>query len=99
MKRHLIPILLAATVATLPAAAQSVMKVKMTSGATTEIPVSKIEKVTFGEATPPDTTANEARPVDLGLSVLWADRNVGATSEFDLGGRYGWGDPTGGKNV
>ena len=97
MKRHLIPILLAATVAALPAAAQSVMKVKMTSGATTEIPVSKIEKVTFGEATPPDTTANEARPVDLGLSVLWADRNVGATSELDLGGRYGWGDPTGEK--
>ena len=97
MKRHLTLALLAATLAALPAAAQSVMKVKMTSGATTEIPINKIANVTFGEATPPDTTANEARLVDLGLSVLWADRNVGATSEFDLGGRYGWGDPTGEK--
>lgn len=33
--------------------------------------------------------------VDLGLSVLWAKRNVGASSESDFGGLYGWADPSG----
>ena len=35
--------------------------------------------------------------VDLGLSVLWADSNVGGNSESPIGGLYGWGDPTGEK--
>ena len=35
--------------------------------------------------------------VDLGLSVLWADCNVGGDSESPIGGLYGWGDPTGEK--
>lgn len=34
-------------------------------------------------------------PVDLGLSVKWADHNVGASSESEVGGKYLWGDPTG----
>lgn len=34
-------------------------------------------------------------PVDLRLSVKWADHNVGASSESEVGGRYLWGDPTG----
>ena len=33
--------------------------------------------------------------VDLGLSVLWADCNVGGDSELPIGGLYGWADPTG----
>lgn len=33
--------------------------------------------------------------VDLGLSVLWAKYNVGASSEGQPGGLYGWADPTG----
>lgn len=33
--------------------------------------------------------------VDLGLSVKWADHNVGAKSVSDYGGTYGWADPTG----
>ncbi|MDD7724731.1 MAG: hypothetical protein SOY07_00860 [Bacteroidales bacterium] len=36
-------------------------------------------------------------PVDLGLTTLWAARNVGA-SKAELAGTYfGWGDPTGDK--
>lgn len=35
--------------------------------------------------------------VDLGLSVLWATRNVGAATTDDFGGLYGWADPTGEK--
>ena len=35
--------------------------------------------------------------VDLGLSVLWADCNVGGDSNSPIGGLYGWADPTGEK--
>lgn len=36
------------------------------------------------------------RVVDLGLpsGTLWADKNLGASSETDEGGLYVWGDPT-----
>ena len=33
--------------------------------------------------------------VDLGLSVRWADCNLGAEKPEDYGGLYGWADPTG----
>ena len=33
--------------------------------------------------------------VDLGLSVKWANYNVGASKPEENGGWYGWGDPTG----
>lgn len=33
--------------------------------------------------------------IDLGLSVKWADCNLGATKAEDYGGYYGWADPTG----
>lgn len=32
------------------------------------------------------------KAVDLGLSVYWADRNVGASSPGDYGGYYAWGE-------
>ena len=39
-----------------------------------------------------------AKAVDLGLSVLWADCNVGGNTDSPVGGLYGWGDATGAKN-
>lgn len=33
--------------------------------------------------------------VDLGLSVLWSNCNMGASSPRDYGGYFAWGDPTG----
>ncbi len=33
--------------------------------------------------------------VDLGLSVLWANCNLGASKPGDYGGYFGWGDPSG----
>ena len=33
--------------------------------------------------------------VDLGLSVLWSNCNLGAGSPTDYGGYFAWGDPTG----
>ena len=33
--------------------------------------------------------------VDLGLSVMWSNCNLGASSPTDYGGYFAWGDPTG----
>lgn len=41
------------------------------------------------------TTSQSMEYVDMGLSVLWAKCNLGATSESDAGGLYGWGDVQG----
>ncbi len=41
------------------------------------------------------TTTVEDDFVDLGLSVKWAKRNVGARTESECGGLYGFGDVTG----
>ena len=35
--------------------------------------------------------------VDLGLSVKWANWNIGASAPEEYGGLYGWADPTGTK--
>lgn len=35
------------------------------------------------------------KPVDLGLSVMWADRNIGAYNQSDYGGLFAWGDVLG----
>lgn len=45
------------------------------------------------------TTVNNHNAVDLGLSVLWADCNVGANNPSEFGGLYGWADVTGGKTT
>lgn len=37
----------------------------------------------------------EPDSVDMGLSVKWADFNLGAKSETEPGGYFGWGDATG----
>ena len=38
-----------------------------------------------------------AKAIDLGLSVLWADCNVGSSPDHPAGRLYGWADPTGEK--
>ena len=37
--------------------------------------------------------------IDLGLSVKWADRNLGAPTSFEYGGLYGWGDSSGNQKT
>lgn len=46
----------------------------------------------------PDGTGSGAEIVDLGLSVNWASVNIGASSEFDSGDYFAWGE-TSPKNV
>ncbi|MBR2084214.1 MAG: hypothetical protein IJ879_06315 [Muribaculaceae bacterium] len=50
----------------------------------------KIEPPVFNLQKPSNVEA-----VDLGLSVLWANCNLGASSPTDYGGYFAWGDPTG----
>ncbi|MBQ4285162.1 MAG: hypothetical protein II720_01735 [Bacteroidales bacterium] len=41
----------------------------------------------------------DADYIDMGVSVLWATCNLGATSPSDTGDRYAWGDTTPGQNM
>ena len=54
---------------------------------------SKTEGVVYTVITEGPTSAYQM--VDLGLSVKWADRNVGATSPEDAGLYFQWGDTVG----
>lgn len=54
----------------------------------------EVDSITFKEAAPLVVPAT-AKPVDLGLSVQWADFNLGASSETERGYLVGWGDVTG----
>lgn len=42
----------------------------------------------------PQSPAKDVKAVDLGLSVLWADRNIGASSPEDPGHFFAWGETT-----
>ncbi len=51
-----------------------------------------------GDPSPPEFSLSKPdalKAVDLGLSVLWANCNLGAKSPEEYGGYFGWGDPTG----
>lgn len=51
-----------------------------------------------GEPAPPEFSLNKPdalEAVDLGLSVRWANCNLGAKAPEEYGGYFGWGDPTG----
>ena len=58
-----------------------------------EKPVSQSETLLAGK----ETNSLVVEAVDLGLSVRWADRNVGSDSPSQVGSLVGWGDPTGKK--
>ncbi len=50
------------------------------------------------DSTPPEFSLDRPEAleaVDLGLSVKWANCNLGAKSPDEYGGYFGWGDPTG----
>ncbi len=61
---------------------------------TIELYVWQIDSITFAEDTIP-LKAPVAEAMDLGLSVKWANFNLGAESESELGFLVGWGDITG----
>ncbi len=49
----------------------------------------------YGEVKEFTTQKQGMEWIDMGTGVLWAKWNLGAASETEEGGKYGWGDPTG----
>lgn len=76
--------------AVFPVSAQSYyINVYQKDGKTLKLPVNDVDSIRF-------VLENEApanvRYVDLGLSVMWADCNVGATSPFETGNYFAYGE-------
>lgn len=61
--------------------------------ATITVLVAKTARFTFAQ-TSYKVIVGFARVVDLGLSVKWADRNVGASNPEDYGDYFSWGETT-----
>ncbi len=72
------------------------MVVEKTDGKETVINVEDIVRTYFrekgNEDKPDDNTPSEIKAVDLGLSVKWANMNVGAKNPEDTGDYYAWGE-------
>ena len=84
MKRlYFILMLLLASVISM---AQEKMKVQLTDGSVIEYDVTEVARVYF------ETPSIQGEAVDLGLSVLWASWNVGATKAEDIGSYFSWGE-------
>lgn len=88
----------------LSANAQTKMIIELDGGKQMELPVSSITSIKWftNETTPdtpttPDISPSGVQAVDLGLSVKWANMNVGATSMEDYGDYFAWGETVGYK--
>lgn len=58
--------------------------------------IENADSITFSEPTTPPAGDEEA--VDLGLSVKWAQRNLGAENPWDFGTYFAWGEIEGKDN-
>lgn len=90
----------------LTANAQSTMRIEFEGGKQVDYPVSSITSIKWftNETSPttPDISPSGVQAVDLGLSVKWANMNIGATSMEDYGDYFAWGETVGyngGKNT
>lgn len=85
--------LFAMTVAISVVASAQTVNVHFKNGTTVNFPKSVVDHIDFSEKAPdPTLTAGDA--VDMGLSVMWASCNVGATSPEENGPAYAWGETT-----
>lgn len=75
------------TLLTMSAFAQGVI-VHLNNGQTTVFKASDVEKIVFADEL--DTPDDDA--VDLGLSVMWASTNLGASTPQEYGSLYAWGE-------
>lgn len=90
MKKHLL-LGIAALTTIAAGAEEQFMRIHKADGTSQTIKVSEVSKITFekqGE-TPVDP---QSRMVDMGLSVMWAAWNVGATQPSDYGNFYAYGE-------
>ena len=97
MKKHLIVGLVALLLLPLTAGAQRMLKIYYGGQVIDEISVWDMDSLTFSPVNVAELPQGAAIPVamDLGLSVKWADVNLGATKATDAGWYVGWGDVTG----
>lgn len=82
-------VLLLLTVCSQTVKAQMYIMVHKTDGDVLKIAVSDVDSVTFREITGPEVTYDY---VDMGLSVMWATCNIGATSPEQYGSYFAWGE-------
>lgn len=71
------------------------MYVHLNNGSLHRIAVVLVDSITFvapSADTPATPSDSSPKAIDLGLSVKWANCNVGATSPEDYGGYYAWGE-------
>lgn len=88
MKKIILSVALATIQIT--AIAQTV-NVHFKNGQVIEYPSENVDYVDFS-AKPSDPSVTQEEAVDLGLSVLWASCNLGATKPEECGGYYAWGE-------
>ena len=67
---------------------KTLTEIKQNPVQTNQADQTKEKTITFSSS----GTINGHQYVDLGLSVKWADRNIGASSIKDLGKQYAWGE-------
>lgn len=82
----------------LVANAQATMRIEFMGGDCVDYPVSSIKCISFTKdqmPTTPDNTPSGVEAVDLGLSVKWANMNIGATAPEDYGDYFAWGETIG----
>lgn len=91
MKKQLI-IFFLMTICCINAFSQQKIYIYLTDGQVITKDISEIDSISF---TAPSTPSVAKTAIDLGLSVKWANLNVGATSEEESGYLVGWGDPAG----
>lgn len=69
------------------------MTIHYKNGQNVKFNVESIDYIDFQEkGNDGGTTVSESEAVDLGLSVLWATRHVGATSCEQMGDKFAWGE-------
>jgi Fibrobacter succinogenes major domain (Fib_succ_major). len=92
MKRQILTLLIA-TMAVLTATAQKKIVVVVDGEEKLVTDVWRVDEIKFIDSDV-KTLNDTPDTVDLGLSVRWADRNLGAASPKDKGLLIGWGDTT-----
>ncbi len=82
-----------------PAAPTRMVNVEMKDGTKVPYRVADVQRIYFSYDSNPLNIALPAglQKVDLKLpsGILWANMNLGATAETEVGNLFGWGDPTG----
>lgn len=66
------------------------MEYHLSNGQVQRVPIASVQEVIVSDLVNTTDTA-----VDLGLSVKWRNRNLGAATPDEYGTLIGWGDPTG----